>query len=262
MEIKKIYNKIKIPKEKSKKSFWKKFFKILTVEFVLLLILEIFLVVVVGGGIFYIRNIFQKSYEERLSEKVSGLEKCQKDLKKQTEEYAYDKVRIADAINILLALQDYNFNTENLPESLEELKKKKYLEGNLLDPEFGKSYYYKKLSPEDYILCIYLSTGVWGTNIKKCPNKEEFLFSSNEKKLEKKLEEEIIIVPQTIVGGLRVRQNPSLDAKILTKIYPGKEYKILEKKDKWIKIKLKKPIKLGEKIFNSGWIWREYAKIK
>jgi len=182
MKIRKIYNVIKPPEEKLKNTFWKKFFRILTVEFASLSILEVLLIVtIVGGGIFYIKNIFQKSYEQRLTEKISSLEKCQKDLQKQSEEYAYDKVRISDTTNILLALQDYNFDTGNLPESLEELKKKNYLDGNLLDPEFGKSYYYKKLSPEDYILCIYLSTGVWGTNVKNCPSKEEFLTPKDKK---------------------------------------------------------------------------------
>ena len=83
MKIRKIYNRIKPPEEKSKKGFWKKFFRILTVEFASLSILEILLIVaIVGGGIFYIKNILQKSYQERLTEKIGGLEKCQKDLKK------------------------------------------------------------------------------------------------------------------------------------------------------------------------------------
>jgi len=268
MKIRKIYNGIKPPEKKPTKGFWKNFFRILTVEFASLSILEILLIVgIVGGGIFYIKNILQKSYQERLTEKISGLEKCQKDLKKQAEEYAYDKVRIADTTNILLALQDYNFDTGNLPESLEELKKKNYLDGNLLDPESGKPYYYKKLSPEDYVLCIYLSTGVWGTNIKDCPSKEEFLTSPNEKvqkpQTEKSLKEEkAAIISQTVTGWLRVREKPSLNARVLTKVYPGEEYKILEEKDKWIKIELKNPIKLGEEIFNSGWVWKEYVKIK
>jgi len=268
MKIRKIYNGIKPPEEKSKKGFWKKFFRILTVEFASLSILEILLIVgIVGGGIFYIKNILQKSYQERLAEKISGLEKCQKDLKKQAEEYAYDKVRIADATNILLALQDYNFDTGNLPESLEELKKKNYLDGNLLDPEFGKLYYYKKLSPEDYILCIYLSTGVWGTNVKDCPSKEEFLAPTDEKVKKEQTEksskeEKTVIVFQTVTGWLRVREEPSLNARILTKVYPGEEYKVLEEKEKWIKIELKEPIKLGGEVFNSGWVWKEYVKMK
>ena len=268
MKIKKPHNKIKLPEEKSKKGFWKKFFRILTVEFASLSILEILLIVaVVGGGIFYIKNIFQKSYEERLTEKISGLEKCQEDLKKQAEEYAYDKVRISDTTNILLALQDYNFDTGNLPESLEELKKKKYLDGNLLDPEFGKPYYYKKLSPEDYILCIYLSTGVWGTNVKDCPSKEEFLASKGKEVKKEQTEkpskeEKIVIISQTNTGWLRVRQEPSLSARVLTKVYPGEEYKVLEEKDKWVKIELKEPVKIGEEVFNNGWVWREYVKVK
>ena len=268
MKIRKIYNGIKPPEEKPKKGFWKKFFRILTVEFASLSILEILLIVgIVGGGIFYIKNILQKSYQERLAEKISGLEKCQKDLKKQAEEYAYDKVRIADTTNILLALQDYNFDMGDLPESLEELKTKDYLDGNLSDPEFDKLYYYKKLSPEDYVLCIYLSTGVWGTNVKDCPSKEEFLAPTGEKVKKEQTEksskeEKTVIISQTVTGWLRVREEPSLNARILTKVYPGEEYKVLEEKEKWIKIELKKPVEIGEEVFNNGWVWKEYVKAR
>ncbi len=273
MKIKKITKKLKSSKGKLKEGklredFWKKFFRILTIEFASLSILEVLLIMlIVGGGIFYIKNIFQKSYEERLTEKISGLKKCQKDLKRQAEEYAYDKVRIADATNILLALQDYNFDTGNLPESLEGLKQKNYLDGNLSDPEFGKPYYYKKLSPEDYVLCIYLSTGVWGTNVKECPNKEEFLASFNKEVKKEQIgksskEEKTVIISQTTTGWLRVREEPSLGARVLIKVYPGEEYKVLEEKDKWIKIEFKNPVKFGGEVFNSGWVWREYVKIK
>jgi len=268
MRVRKIYNRIKPPEKKPKKGFWKKFFRILTIEFASLSILEILLIVtIVGGGIFYIKNILQKSYQERLTEKISGLEKCQKDLKKQAEEYAYDKVRIADTTNILLALQDYNFDTGNLPESLEELEKKNYLDGNLSDPEFGKPYYYKKLSPEDYVLCIYLSTGVWGTNVKECPSKEKFLNSTDEKIKKEQTEksskgEKTVIISQTVTSLLKVRQEPSLNARVLTKVYPGEKFKALEEKDKWVKIELKNPVKLGGKVFNSGWVLREYVKVK
>jgi len=153
-----------------------------------------------------------------------------------------------------------------LPESLEELKKKNYLDGNLVDPEFGKPYYYKKLSPEDYVLCVYLSTGVWGTNIKDCPSKEEFLASTNEKnqkpQTQKTLEEKIAIISQTATGWLRVREKPSLNARVLTKVYPGEKYKVLEEKEKWVKIELENPVKIGKETFHSGWVWKEYVKIK
>ncbi len=266
MRIRKIYNGIKPHGKKSKKGFWKKFFRIFTIEFASLSILEVLLIVtIVGGGIFYIKNILKKSYEERLTEKISGLEKCQKDLKEQAEEYAYNKVRIADTTNILLTLQDYNFDTGNLPESLEELEKKNYLDGNLLDPEFGKPYYYKKLSPEDYVLCIYLSTGIWGTNVKDCPSKEEFLAPTDEKVKKEQAEkyskeEKTVIISQAVTSWLRVRQDPSSNAKILTKVYPGEEYKVLEENDKWIKIELKNSVKLEGEVFNSGWVWREYVE--
>jgi len=94
-----------------------------------------------------------------------------------------------------------------------------------------------------------LSTGVWGTNVKECPSKEEFLTSFNkevkkEQTEKSSKEEKTVIVSQTVTGWLRVREKPSLDARILTKVYPGEEYKVLEE------------------IFHSGWVWKEYVKIK
>jgi len=132
-------------------------------------------ILIVGAGIFYIHNVFQKYYEVRLTQKIVSLEDCQKEFREQSEKFAYDKVRIADTTNILLALQDYNFDKGNLPSDLNELKKGEYFDGNLSDPELGRTYYYKKLSSVDYVLCVYLTTGTWGTNISQCPGKKEFL---------------------------------------------------------------------------------------
>lgn len=165
------------------KNFFKKLGRFFTVEFASLSVLEIVLImIIVGGGVFYIRMVFQKSYEDRLAEKVSGLEKCQQNFQGMSENYAYDKIRISDTTNVLLALQDYNFSKSDLPNSLDDLVKGKFLDGNLIDPELGAPYYYKKNSPVDYVLCVYLSTGVWGSSINQCLSKEDFLASIKEEK--------------------------------------------------------------------------------
>jgi hypothetical protein len=147
--------------QKSNKKFW----QIFTVEFVSLSILEVLLILLmVAGGVFYTRNIFQKEFQEL------------------TKQIAYDRTKIADTTNILLALREYTSDKGSLPENLEELRASKYLDGNFNDPEFGRPYYYKKVSSQDYVLCVYLSTGVWGTNVNQCPSKEEYLTGNNSKK--------------------------------------------------------------------------------
>jgi len=269
MRITKIFNEAK-PPEEQRKRFWKNLFSIITIEFASLSILEVLLIlVIVGGGIYYIKNIVQKSYEQNLSEKIVGLEKCQKEIQGLSEKYAYDKVRIADVTNILLSLQDYSFDKGNLPESLQKLKDGQYLDGNIADPEFGKPYYYKKLSPSDYVLCVYLSNGVWGTNISLCPSKDDFLGVKKEVVAEQQkeqtpvvLEVKKVIITETPTDSLKVRKDASLDAKVLITVYPNEEYEILEEKEEWIKIKLKETIELDGIKFDSGWVWKEYTKKK
>lgn len=269
MRITKIFNEVK-PPEEHKKRFWRNLFSVITTEFASLSILEVLVILaIVGGGIYYIKNVVQKSYEQNLSEKIVGLETCRKEVQTVSEKYAYDKVRTADVTNILLSLQDYSFDRGNLPESLQKLKDGQYLDGNISDPEFGKPYYYKKLSPSDYVLCIYLSNGVWGTNTSSCPSKDDFLGVKKEVVAEQ-VKEQVIVVPevkkviitQTPTNSLKVRKDASLDAKVLITIYPNEEYEILEEKDEWIKIKLKEAIELDGLKFDSGWVWKEYIKKK
>lgn len=273
----KIYNDIKSPEKRA--GFWKSVFRISTVEFASLSILEILVfLLIVGGGVFYIRNIVQESYEDRLLEKVTALE----ELKNQVERSAYDKVRISDTTNILLALQDYNFEKGNLPQNLSVLKNGVYLvAGDISDPEFGKPYYYQRKSPTDYVLCIYLSTGVWGTNIADCPSQKEFVgkpvSTSGEAAPAKSAEEtsttpaqtaapaeeiKTLTITETETGFLRVRETPSLNARVLTRVYAGEKYQILEESEKWAKIKLSAPVKLGGETFDSGWVSKEYTTIR
>lgn len=260
----KIYSDIHPPEKRV--GFWRGLLRIFTFEFASLSILEILVfLLIVGGGIFYIRNIVQKSYEDRLQEKITALE----ELKNQVERSAYDKIRISDATNILLALQDYNFEKGNLPQNLSALKNGVYLvAGDISDPEFGKSYYYQRKSPVDYILCIYLLTGVWGTNIADCPSQEEFVGEAEEistpptQTATPTEQIKTLTITETETGWLRVRETPSLNATVLTRVYSGEKYQILEEKEEWAKIKLSEPVKLDGETFDSGWVSKEYTIIR
>jgi len=140
--------------------------------------LKIFLLIltplILIGALFYFRYLFYSFYSAQLKEIKTKLEKCQKSLTEETEKISYDKVRMSDASNILLAIQEYYFEKRHLPPSLSDLKTEGYLggEANLTDPETGKPYYYK-IEDDKFTLCIYLSTGVWGMSTDRCPSREE-----------------------------------------------------------------------------------------
>jgi len=255
--------------EGKKPGFFKGLFRIFTFEFASLSILEILIILaIVGGGIYYIKNIFQKSYENNVSGKVTSLEKCQQELKQNSEKYAYDKVKVANTTNILLALQDYNFDTGNLPKDLNILKEKDYLTSDIIDPEYNQPYYYKKVSIEEYILCIYLSTGIWGTNTEQCPSWEAFMGLATPSSIPTisppvaAPSAKIIVIKESETGWVRIRKAPTLDSIVLTKAYPGNEFKFLEEVGKWVKIELKENITINEEIFTFGWVAKEYTEEK
>jgi len=278
----KIQNPGSVGNQKNKgrpRGFWKSFFRIFIVEFASLSILEVLVIaLIVGGGIYYIKDIVQKSYEERLTEKIASLEKCQTDSQKAAEQNAYDEVRTSDATNILLALQDYNYAQSNLPDNLDQLKTGGYLDGNVNDPEAGKPYYYKKLSPTDYVLCVYLTTGIWGTDTSQCPSKTDFFASDNQAPVSNNLPAGVtstvvssaaatstaaikkIIIAGTPTGTLNVRISPSLSAAILTKAPTGDEYQVISEQDGWVEIQLNKTFNLNGTDYSSGWVAAQYVK--
>ncbi len=240
----------------------------ITFEYASLSILEILIILaIVGGGIYYIRNIFQKSYENNVSGKITSLENCQQELRQNSEKYSYDKVKIANTTNILLALQDYNYDKGDLPKSLELLREKGYLDGNINDPEYNQPYHYERISAEEYILCIYLSTGTWGTNTEQCPSLEEFMgittpSPSSTISPMSTSSPKIIVIKESETGWVRIRKVPTLDGVVLTKAYPGDEFNFLEEVGKWVKIELKENITIDGEVFDFGWIAKEYTQEK
>ena len=256
--------------EGKKPGFFKGLFRIFTFEFASLSILEILIILaIVGGGIFYLKSVFQESYENNVSGKINSLESCQQELRQNSEKYSYDKVKIANTTNILLALQDYNYDKGDLPKSLELLKEKGYLDGSINDPEYNQPYYYERISAEEYILCIYLSTGIWGTNTEQCPTLEEFIgtptpFPSPTPSISPTaiISAKIIVIKESETGWVRIRKDPTLDGVVLTKAYPGNEFKFLEEVGKWVKIELKENITIDGEVFDFGWIAKEYTQEK
>jgi len=122
-----------------------------------------------GAQINAISREIKNHYETLFSSQEIQIEKYRRDLEIQAEDNSYDRIRMGDATNILLALQNYNFEKSNLPDDLKDLAKDDFYNGNLTDPKSGGEYFYKKIDSQNYILCFYLSTGIWGTNKSQCP---------------------------------------------------------------------------------------------
>jgi hypothetical protein len=135
-----------------------------------------------GTQLGIISSALEKSYDAALKTQQSQMNICTQNLKIQSETNSFDRIRMGDATNILLALQNYSFDKNSLPDILPELSKNDYYAGNLTDPEFGMEYYYKKIDSANYVLCFYLSTGIWGTNKNLCPAKETFLKNNSASK--------------------------------------------------------------------------------
>src|SRR3989338_4715338 len=96
----------------------------------------------------------------------------------------FDRVRLEDVGNILLAIQDYYFQKNIFPESLEGLKKDGYLDPNsrLIDPSTSQPYFYQRRE-QDFVLCIWLSDMLKGVNTTSCPSADSKKSSAAEKNI-------------------------------------------------------------------------------
>lgn len=95
-------------------------------------------------------------------------------LNPKIEELRFDLTRTEDAANILLAIQDFIIETEEIPQSLEYLVNRGYLNAKITDPKSGHTYYFEK-KDGSFILCIYMSDRIKGVNTKECPSKYQFM---------------------------------------------------------------------------------------
>jgi hypothetical protein len=82
----------------------------------------------------------------------------------------FDRQRLADVQNILLALQDYKFDYKSFPEKLSVLQQLGYLKASdsLKDPSTGVPYYYLNRG-DDFVFCVWLSDSIKGVNQGSCP---------------------------------------------------------------------------------------------
>ncbi len=85
----------------------------------------------------------------------------------------FDYIRLQDSQNILLAIQDFYFQKNGLPNSLANLKEEGFLDQttSLNDPETKQPYFYENRT-DDFVLCINLSDTLKGMNTTSCPTSE------------------------------------------------------------------------------------------
>ncbi len=169
----------------------------------------------------------------------------------------FDRVRLEDVGNILLAIQDFYFQKNTFPESLEDLKKVGYLDpsSRLIDPGTNQPYFYQKRE-QDFVLCVWLSDMLKGVNTTSCP-------SSNSKEppvSEQKNQKETVAPVKSktaeleIVGNVsfvNVRAEPNTSSDIIAKVNPGDTFTFEDTKDNWYKISV-----TAEKI---GWVFGDYV---
>lgn len=166
----------------------------------------------------------------------------------------FDRIRIEDVSNLLLALQDFNFETNSFPLNLDELKEKKYLAENkrLTDPETNQPYFYKKRE-EDFVLCVWLSDMIKGVNTIECPaSSAEAAASLKEPTppdFSQPTKKEIEIFGNATVN---VREKPTTDSEIVTKVLLGEHYSFIDAEGDWYYILVS-----AEK---RGWVNKNYAR--
>ncbi len=167
----------------------------------------------------------------------------------------FDRVRIEDVSNLLLALQDFNLTTDSFPQTLDELKEKGYLDKNqrLTDPGTNKPYFYQNRG-NDFVLCVWLSDMIKGVNTNKCPATSETSGGAQASSTQA-VSSEPAIKTLEIVGGatVNVREKPTTDSAIVAKVLLGNPYSYTDTQDNWYHI-----------IVNSekrGWVRKDYIRL-
>ncbi len=165
----------------------------------------------------------------------------------------FDRIRLQDSQNILLAIQDFYFQKNSLPNSLANLKGEGFLDQttSFNDPETNQPYFYEKRT-DDFVLCIKLSDMLKGMNTSSCPTSEGGVATptNNPAENNKPLSE------LEIVGNapsVNVRQEPNTNSPIIAKVKPSDTFEFSEIQDNWYKIVVQEGVE--------GWVSGNYIKV-
>lgn len=226
----------------------------------LAIILRIFVFLLVAAAFGFGLKLASRSGCERcLADNTVASANCLVDLEKIENGLSVDKTRLSDAGNIIAGIQKYNYDKKKLPEKLTDMLVGNYIPKEYEDPEFGKPYFYKKQN-SNYILCFYLSTGMWGVNTSGCPSKENYLSQLPESEAHSVSSARTVTVGQTPIGWLNVRRSATTDSAVIAKAYAGEQYKALEEKGNWIRITLKSSVLIDGEQIVEGWVYKSYVR--
>lgn len=240
--IKEIKKEIKDINSNKPFQFLLKWFVIVSV-----IVLNIFL----AFNYFSVQNKIPE-YNQKLNEMTFVFQKE----KERNTNLEFDRIRLQNSSNILLAIQDHYFEKNTFPNSLENLKKVGYLDANssLNDPNTNQPYFYEKRE-QDFVFCVWLSDMLKGVNTTSCPS-----LNSKESSV---IEQKKIIIPiknktikLEIVGNttfVNVRAEPNTSSTVITKVNSGDIFIFEDTKDDWYKITV-----TAEKV---GWVYGGYVKV-
>lgn len=117
-------------------------------------------------------NVFGRlSQLANAQKQVGNLKQQVASLENNNTNFKFDIIRIQNASNIILAIQDFYYQNSDFPDSLATLEKQGLLDStiSLNDPENNKPYFYQKRA-QDFVLCIRLSDSIKGVNTDSCPS--------------------------------------------------------------------------------------------
>lgn len=182
-----------------------------------------------------------REYETRLS--VADEANRVKDQKIVALEF--DRIRLEDASNMLLALQDYFFDKGEYPDTLGQLREAGYVDSlvRLEDPERKEPYLYRKLDGR-FVLCIRLSDMLKGVNTQYCDAER-----LEELRAAPAAGGELKIVGT--VSGVNIREAPTTSSKIVYQAKPNESFSYVEAKDGWYRVELDSS--------GFGWVLGEYV---
>jgi hypothetical protein len=219
-------------------------------------IIVLIIILILGNLFFIIQFRGGQNQQIRYQKQLDATTEKLKRAEQQNVVLEFDRMRLKDASNILLAIQDFYFQKNTFPESLEGLEKTGYLDpsSRLIDPGTSQPYFYQKRE-QDFVLCVWLSDMIKGVNATSCPslNSKEPSTTGQDKTItpiENKTTE-LEIVGNVAYVNVRIEPNTSSD--VIAKVNPGDTFTFQDIKDNWYKISV-----TAEKI---GWVSGDYVKV-
>ena len=219
--------------------------------------ITILVLAVLLSNLHFVLPFFGESSPPVSSQQIDEMKQQLADAEKTKAELEFDRVRIQDASNIILAIQEFYFQKNSLPTSLADLKGEGFVDPtmNLNDPETNQPYFYQNRT-NDFVLCVWLSDAVKGMNTDSCPTPEvsalsspapssSALPSSSPSATVSPTPSTASSIGQTILGALKiignvdyvnVRKAPSTSSPIVSRTKPGDMLEFYKIQGNWFQV--------------------------